>query len=543
MPSYMSNLAGAIIATPTSLSSSSLYIVGNIKTNASQTLETNLTFASTNNGTESFIVKYVEPRARIINGGTTKNSILINITGNPYTAYGLDYRYMNTGFIVRISITNADHTQSSNERMTSYMGYGGTNLLTRNQLLSGINKIVVSYVFNGVEVNRSEPLYFNNLTSYLSTSFGTLNTSTPQAVRNSLNQISDVNKASYTFSASGPNRTSSLLTRVAALNNYQSSGQDIHADGVQTLKSITVADPTVFGVFSETTSTSTPSAQTTITYKLTKVDSAGNQILSDVNISATFDTIVATVPKPVNGIIRVDRIINSTRTSNVASININTGATTTTWSGQQISVLATTATSVTISYKGPFSEIELSMDESVSQDTVVEASIPCLPTGTRVLTPTGYRLVETLYDGDTVVTGTGKTVPIRLYSQHIAVTSEKTAPYLIPAKTFGPSQKHAVRLSPLHAISIGKGLWEIPMYAASRYPAIRQYGLGEQVTYYHIETPNFFQDNLVIEGGVVVEAFAGHQCDGLKKLYTFDRKRGGFTRASPPSAVAVAKRG
>jgi hypothetical protein len=271
---------------------------------------------------------------------------------------------------------------------------------------------------------------------------------------------------------------------------------------------------------------------------LTKVDSAGNQILSDVNNPATFDTIVATVPKPANGIVTINRVINNTTTPNVASININTNAKTTTFPGQVITLISTTSNTVTISYKGPFSENQFESGPIEDQTfNIVDENIPCLPTGTRVLTPNGYCAVETLNTDDLVITSAGKTVPIRAYSKYIAFTTEKTAPYFIPARTFGSSQKNAIQLSPLHAINIGHNLWEIPKYAAMRYPSIKQDEIGKEITYYHIETPNFFSDNLVIEGGVVVESFAGNQCKGLKSLYVFDKKRNAFTRASAPTTA------
>lgn len=37
-----------------------------------------------------------------------------------------------------------------------------------------------------------------------------------------------------------------------------------------------------------------------------------------------------------------------------------------------------------------------------------------------------------------------------------------------------------------------------------------QYGVGEPITYYHIECPDFYSDNLMAEGAVV-ESFKGRQ--------------------------------
>lgn len=274
---------------------------------------------------------------------------------------------------------------------------------------------------------------------------------------------------------------------------------------------------------------------------INKYDSNGTKISSNVNNPSTFDTVTTTFNHiaPFT-VIRIDDAGVETPIGTFdlsADTVVPTAQLPLTITGSHITInsLDTLNNTFEVTIHAPFSGIG-------GNSAGTPPDVRCLPAGTRVLTPTGYRAVETLCKGDAVVTSAGKTVPVRILSEYIASATEKNAPYLIPAKTLGPNQKHAVRLSPLHAVSVGKGLWEIPMYAAARYPAIRQYGIGKQLTYYHIETPNFFQDNLVIEGGVVVEAYAGRQCDGLKKLYTFDSKRGAFTRASPPSSSAVAKR-
>jgi hypothetical protein len=532
MPTYIRKIAG--VAVP----NNNLYILGNVNTSATQTLESRLQFASTNSVSESCIIKYEEPRITISIGYTSGAFLFLNIGGlNPYHAYGVPYNNTSIVFIVRAYKTNADGSQIGVLRSTTFTGYYVSSSRLHVPVGSGITKYTLSYYINGVEVNSSEPVFYNNLPSYLSTNFSGIDTSTPANIYNSLTTKMDADKGQYTFNTSGNQLSSRLLTRVSALNNYQSSGQDIKSDGVQTLKSITIGDTNVFGVYSETTSISNPQTATTVSYKLTKVDSAGNQILSDVNNPATFDTIIATVPKPSNGMITINRIINNTTTPNVASININTNAKTTTWAGQEINVITITSNTVTISYKGPFSEIVVETGATESQDIAFdEESLPCLPTGTRVLTPTGYCTVETLQTGDKIVTSSGKTVTAKVYSRYIPFATEASAPYLIPAGTFGKTQKTAIRLSPLHAINISKNLWHIPKYAAMHYSSIKQYGIGEEITYYHIETPDFFRDNLVIEDNIVVESFANKQCAGIQYIYVFDKKRNAFVRASAPKS-------
>ena len=158
--------------------------------------------------------------------------------------------------------------------------------------------------------------------------------------------------------------------------------------------------------------------------------------------------------------------------------------------------------------------------------------LKCFPTGTRILVkPNTYVPIETLTNSDTVMTADGRSVPIKLYKKTILKTTDATAPYVIPAKLFG--NKEELHLSPLHAFQIRRGLWQIPKYVARLTDRVYQYALGQSVTYYHIECPNFFTDNLVADG-CVVESYGENQVKGLKTLYKYNHGLRGFTRAAKP---------
>jgi len=164
----------------------------------------------------------------------------------------------------------------------------------------------------------------------------------------------------------------------------------------------------------------------------------------------------------------------------------------------------------------------------VTSDTAIN-SIPCFPTGTRIKTLKGYVPVETLKRNDLVLTSDHRQVPVKIYSQIIAATTAATAPYLIPKGYRGLTAD--LCLSPLHAFQIKKGLWQIPMYAAKQTESVCQYDIGKPVTYYHLECPNFFTDNLIVDG-CVVESYGANQVKGLKTLYKYNAMLKGFTRAS-----------
>jgi hypothetical protein len=171
--------------------------------------------------------------------------------------------------------------------------------------------------------------------------------------------------------------------------------------------------------------------------------------------------------------------------------------------------------------------------------------IPCIVAGQRVRTPSGDVLIESLKDGDFVLTSDNRSVPIRIYSSTIKQTTELSAPICIPAHTFSPSYPpHDIHLSPNHAIQKSKKVWELPIHAMKRYSAIRQAPIGQSVTYYHIETPNYLKDNVIVEGSVIETLGAnfmkrnGHT---HTKMYTFSTRLNGFTRFTPNLTKTVSK--
>ena len=161
--------------------------------------------------------------------------------------------------------------------------------------------------------------------------------------------------------------------------------------------------------------------------------------------------------------------------------------------------------------------------------------VPCFPTGTLIRTVAGDKPVEALSTGDYVLTADNRPVPVRIYSFNVAKATEANAPYVVPAHALGPRQPaRTLHLSPHHAFQVRPNVWQIPLLAAERSTAITQYGIGEPITYYHVECPNFFRDNLVADG-VVCESFGSNQTKGLKGIYRFAPALGGYTRVSGPS--------
>jgi hypothetical protein len=148
--------------------------------------------------------------------------------------------------------------------------------------------------------------------------------------------------------------------------------------------------------------------------------------------------------------------------------------------------------------------------------------VACFTAGSPILTPDGYKNVEDFKVGDDVLTSDGKVVPINVYTTTL-VTTVETAPYRILANTFEEGvPKNNLCLSPYHAIKIGKDMWQVPVRAAEIYKSkISQYDVGKEITYYHLETPNYMSDHLICDG-TVVESYAGDQMiNKNKNIYAY----------------------
>ena len=160
--------------------------------------------------------------------------------------------------------------------------------------------------------------------------------------------------------------------------------------------------------------------------------------------------------------------------------------------------------------------------------------VACFVEGTRIATKGGYKPVETLSSGtDLVVTSDGRLVPFELVSATIPCADQETAPYLIEPHAFGRNvPSHPLRISGTHKILAGKrrGVWTCAKVAAHSNPLVTQYGIGDPVTYHHIECDDYLADNLIAEGAVCESFGTATSTRGVRQVYTWNEKLGGFTR-------------
>ena len=178
---------------------------------------------------------------------------------------------------------------------------------------------------------------------------------------------------------------------------------------------------------------------------------------------------------------------------------------------------------------------------AVPTTTTTTLPPPCFVAGTRILTPKGYKPIETLQTGDHITTADNRTVPIKLYSYTLNKTTTESAPYRIAAGSLGrkyPSRD--IRVSPRHAIKDANGVWQIPKFLASHNPRVCQYDVGKAVTYYHIECPNFYRDNLMAEEAEV-ESFK-HTQGGVGVVYVWNDAISGWKRVLPHEPIPSNKK-
>lgn len=146
-----------------------------------------------------------------------------------------------------------------------------------------------------------------------------------------------------------------------------------------------------------------------------------------------------------------------------------------------------------------------------------QGPIPCLTKDTVVLTTKGFINVQKLRKGDYVITDDLRKVEIKNVLITYVKGNEQNSPYIIPKNSIDENYPPSTfKISPTHLIKY-KNLWIHP----------RESKLFEQeitdkiIKYYHIELENYKTDNLVINGGAVVESFGGYD----KHAFAYKKRR------------------
>ena len=126
--------------------------------------------------------------------------------------------------------------------------------------------------------------------------------------------------------------------------------------------------------------------------------------------------------------------------------------------------------------------------------------VPCFLGDAPVRTPTGYQRIDSLKEGDMVLTGDGRAVAVQRVKRTLVAAGPTVNPYVIPRGRFGAEKR--LLISPNHRVQVeGRGLVE------ARELGLRQEEKSGQFVYYNLELPEWGRDTMVV-AGVVVESLA-----------------------------------
>ena len=126
--------------------------------------------------------------------------------------------------------------------------------------------------------------------------------------------------------------------------------------------------------------------------------------------------------------------------------------------------------------------------------------VPCFLGNAPVKTPTGYRRIDSLQEGDLVLTGDGRPVAIQRVKRTLVAAGPTVNPYIIPRGRFGAEKR--LLISPNHRVQVdGHSMVE------ARNLGLQQEEKSGQFVYYNLELPDWGRDTMVV-AGVVVESLA-----------------------------------
>jgi hypothetical protein len=162
-------------------------------------------------------------------------------------------------------------------------------------------------------------------------------------------------------------------------------------------------------------------------------------------------------------------------------------------------------------------------------------AVECLTAGTELLTPSGNIAIDSLRQGDHVITGNKEVVPIeRIHKIVVVNATDKNAPYVIEKEAFGVNcPPNRLEVSPRHAIQLRPGVWEVPREAAKENKRVYQNkdAIGSKVIYYHVTLPNYERDTIVANGQITEALNDGK----VMESYAWSAAQRGYVRHTKPA--------
>jgi len=130
----------------------------------------------------------------------------------------------------------------------------------------------------------------------------------------------------------------------------------------------------------------------------------------------------------------------------------------------------------------------------------VQNAIACILQGMKVLTENGYKLIEDLKLEDKLIANDGRSITIINIEKFYVKPNKHTIPLIISEGKYGCIED--LYLSKAHKIMVD-GKFILPESMGIQQ---MEYKSLEPICYFHIETPNFLEDNMIVNG-VVVETY------------------------------------
>lgn len=158
--------------------------------------------------------------------------------------------------------------------------------------------------------------------------------------------------------------------------------------------------------------------------------------------------------------------------------------------------------------------IENYVRTTIGSGTLSGDPVQCLLKGTKVLTESGYKLVEELTHDDILVTSDGRTTRITEIISRFVLPSAPHQPYIIRKGNFGAEED--LYLSPHHAV-----LTNGEMFVQARELGLERAALKEMITYYHFTTSDYLKD-AIIANGVPVETYVYYTGKEVPAEYYID---------------------
>jgi hypothetical protein len=144
-------------------------------------------------------------------------------------------------------------------------------------------------------------------------------------------------------------------------------------------------------------------------------------------------------------------------------------------------------------------------NSQISSVTYIVRVVVCILSKTLIKTPMGDQYIDNLKDGDLIITGNCKTVPIiKIIKYYIENPNELSYPVCIPKDYFEKNMPDKnTYLSQNHAIKLFNNKWIYGGYHLNYFSLYKIKPL-----YFHILLPNYFTDD-IIANNIIVESWSG----------------------------------